>query len=134
MFRRTVIPCDGGLEYLIRYRLVETPWFGVYLHDIKEPDHDYDPHDHPWRFASWIVWGGYTESIYPHPVNYRDLHYERNRKRWGWHRMGTVAAHRITAIQPHTWSLIIRGKRREGWGFHTRDGYVPWQTYKKGTL
>ncbi len=49
IWARMTIPCKDGLLYLTRLRVVATPWFGVYVHDIHEDDGDRDPHDH------WLV-------------------------------------------------------------------------------
>jgi hypothetical protein len=129
--KKMVIPCQGGEVYLVRYRLIDTPWFGVYLHDIQEPDHDYDPHDHPWNFISVILRGGYIEKVWPMPwVHLGAGSYRRRWLRWSWLAMDTCLAHRIEEVQPGTWSLILRGKRTRVWGFHTQGGFVPWMEYK----
>lgn len=133
------IPCSGGLVYLVRLRIIDTPWFGVYLHDIREPDHDYDPHDHPWPFTSIILWGGYTERVYDLYHRFPDPEKSMCSERgadltWGLfsrHKMGQWSAHRITSVKPHSVSLILRGKRNGSWGFHTDEGWVEWDVYKK---
>src|ERR1700728_4812444 len=54
-----------GDPYLDRLRLVQTPWFGVYLHHIHRADRERDPHDHPWWFASLVLAGSYEEDVWP---------------------------------------------------------------------
>lgn len=125
---------DGsGDVYLHRLRIVQTPLFAVYLHDINLPDADRDPHDHPWPFAAWILRGGYTEEVWDSPAELATggTVYSRTllQRRWSWHRMNTTAAHMITSIQPHTKTLIITGPRKKSWGFWTHGGFVPWQEY-----
>jgi hypothetical protein len=127
------IPCQDGLVYLVRLRIIQTPWFGVYLHDIYEPDADREPHNHPWPFLSFILRGFYTERFYPQP--YADLEEWRDRtwKRFTWHRMDRDSAHRIVEAAPGLKTLIICGRRHaSGWGFYTDDGYVPWHEHKGG--
>jgi hypothetical protein len=51
----------GDSPYLIRYRLLKTPWFGIYLHHILRSDLDRCLHDHPFCFWSLVLWGRYTE-------------------------------------------------------------------------
>jgi hypothetical protein len=116
--------------YLDRLRLVQTPWFGIYLHRIEQPDLDRDPHDHPWTFGSLVLRGGYVERFHPVPHVHRDMHVSTRRwGRWTWHRMGTEAAHRIMHVEPGTVTLVLVGRRRRDWGFHTPDGFVPWRRY-----
>jgi hypothetical protein len=125
------IPCLDGLVYLVRLRLVQTPWFGIYLHDIHEPDGDRDPHNHPWSFLSIVLRGYYVERLYIHPDTRRG---EYREQRWRWlslHRMGRRSAHRIVEAGPGLKTLIITGPRQSGWGFFTDDGsFVPWQEYE----
>ncbi len=52
---------------LERWRLLSTPWGGVYVHFIYREDLDRDPHDHPWTFWSMVLRGGYTEEVYTRP-------------------------------------------------------------------
>ena len=40
---------------LIRTRIVQTPWFGVYLHRHLRPDSYRELHDHPWSLVSLIL-------------------------------------------------------------------------------
>lgn len=126
------IPCHDGLVYLARLRIIQTPWFGVYWHNIYQPDGDRHPHDHPWNFSSFIVRGGYTEVV--HPLPWLDLKMNRYTRRWErftWHKMTTDQAHRIISLDPGTISLIFVGKRSRNWGFFTEDGWMTWQDYEK---
>lgn len=131
--KRMVVPCVNGEDYLIRLRIVQTPWFGVYLHDLLNPD-PADPHDHPWPFISVILSGEYTEDFYPWP-QFRGMikpeFREQTWKRWSIHRMGRESAHRIKSAAPGTKSLIFVGRRSRQWGFWTEDGWVPWTEYEE---
>lgn len=129
--QKMTIPCENGLVYLARLRIVQTPWFAVYLHDIYEPDGDRDPHDHPWTFWSFVLRGGYTEALHPFPHVDSSFSTPNVWKRFTLHRMGQESAHRITEIQPGLKTLIFTGPRTRNWGFHTEDGFVPWQQYEK---
>jgi len=123
------IPCLNGEQYLARLRILDTPWFGIYLHDIFEPDGDRDPHNHPWSFISVVLRGGYAEYVFPEPEQDLDRFVEKTHRRFSVHRMGTKEAHRIVYAKPGLKTLIIRAKRQGNWGFFKRDGYVPWQEY-----
>jgi hypothetical protein len=127
------MPQRGELPFQvedIRHAMV----WGV-LHDIFEPDADRDPHNHPWSFISIVLRGRYEEKVHyepeqemsgvspAHPIT-------KKHGRFSIHRMDGEAAHRITYAAPGLKTLIIRGPRKpKGWGFFTRDGYVPWQKY-----
>lgn len=129
---RMVIPCENGEDYLIRRRLIQTPLFGIYVHDLLAPDKE-DPHDHPWSFISIILRGGYAEDFYAHPWNQVIGKMSAVTQHWGRfsaHRMGTDSAHRIKSIRPGTVSLILVGPRRRQWGFFTKEGWVPWNEYE----
>lgn len=127
--QRMTIPCENGLTYLVRLRLVQTPWFAIYLHDLLEPDSDRDPHDHPWDFISIVLRGGYTERFYDAEgtVGYRGRY--QSWKRWSAHRMRTRDAHMIVEVEPRTKTLILTGPRSRTWGFWTDGGFVPWMEY-----
>jgi hypothetical protein len=46
---------------LIRYQLLRTPWFNIYLHHFLRSDNDRHFHDHPWHFLTILLAGGYIE-------------------------------------------------------------------------
>ncbi|MFP5276951.1 MAG: DNA methyltransferase [Acidobacteriota bacterium] len=64
MIRRVIYGCDGRGDgdspYLTRYTLFSTPWIHLCIHVFHRSDAD-ELHDHPWPFASLILWGGYIE-------------------------------------------------------------------------
>lgn len=121
-------PTHPGITYLKRLRIVQTPMFGFYIHWINLPDEDRDPHDHPWKFISIVLRGGYKESVY---TTRKQIYYNEH-KRFSVHKMGTEKAHQITKLQPRTVTLIFTGKRSREWGFWTEQGWVPWREYNKG--
>ncbi len=128
---KMLIPCRDGVPYLFRRRLIQTPWFGVYLHDIFEPDADRDPHNHPWTFISIVLRGSYTEALHPIPWVVPTLSREQTWRRWSVHRMTRASAHRITYAEPGLKTLIVTGRRRANWGFFTDLGFVKWQDYER---
>lgn len=131
--QKTTIPCQDGLDYLVRWRIVQTPLFAIYLHDLLEPDTDRDPHDHPFDFISIILRGGYTERVWPEireaVIGLHELIYVRRWLPGSVHKMTMEKAHMITRVRPGTKSLILCGPRRRNWGFWTAEGFVPWQEY-----
>jgi hypothetical protein len=126
---------DENRVYLRRLRILQTPWFALYLHFIYLPDEDRAPHDHPFGFLSLIVRGGYTERLY-HQLGGRQLSkYQRTENRtW---RRGTIhttskrVAHMIWDLTPGTVTLVVAGRKKRDWGFWTEEGFVPWQQYNR---
>jgi len=123
LFRIMKIYRREGILYLTRFRILDTPWFGLYLHFIYTPDGDRDLHDHPWNFLSLLLWGWYTEVI---PLDGR---HQTIRVRWinfkraeDQHRIHFLSRDMVV-------SLVIRGARRREWGFYAPEGWIPWQEY-----
>jgi hypothetical protein len=133
LWQRTVIPCRDGLVYLVRRRVIQTPWFAIYLHDIHEADADRDPHNHPWTFWSMVLRGSYTEQLHTVPYVHLDTWRINHWGRFSLHRMGRETAHRITEAEPGLKTLVITGRRRSSWGFFTQPwgGFVDWRDYEQ---
>lgn len=157
--RRFIIPLpDGKTPYLERFILDEGKQelpkdqrSKVYLHLIYESDGDRDPHDHPFDFASKIIWGSYREHNFERyctrcsvisyqdvtscgkcrqPLSARDtgsLLYEQEDKNY------KVAheLHRLTVIQGPVVTLVTRDPKVREWGFQTPDGWEHHASYIK---
>lgn len=117
---------DGDV-YLFRRRLIQTPLFAVYLHDILDADEERAPHSHPFPFASLVVRGGYVERVhYPHLGDWSNggrgelgrgqLHVRQFGRMHTFPR-GNGQLHRIIGVQPRTRTLVFAGRRRDSWGF-----------------
>ena len=133
LFQVFKIPDAGQPErtYLKRLRIIQTPWFAIYLHWIYLPDKDRDPHDHPWSFASIVLRGGYDETVHYAPEVHLDYTKHRTHRRFSAHITDTRVAHQITNLEPETVTLLFVGRRRRQWGFWTGDGWVPWHEYDR---
>lgn len=122
--------------YLRRLRIVQTPWFALYLHFIYQADMDRDPHDHPFTFWSFIVRGGYRERIWRTSPGQYKVGWVTGPKTWrrfSLHKMSQVEAHMIEDLMPDTITLVFCGpKTKSGrWGFYTDQGFVRWQDYNR---
>lgn len=118
--------------FFIRYDLLKTPWFSVYLHEFLRSDEDRCLHDHPWPFVTIILRGGYWEEIkapfYLQKEGCRPLTISR------WRRPGYIGrypaehAHRIELepSKPKPWSLVFVGRKQRAWGFHGPQGWKAW--------
>lgn len=99
-------------ETFIRYTLLKTPWFRVYLHYLVAETAHPECHNHPWWFRTWLLRGGYFEKS------------EATGTSWYWRPPGTVLrrpaswAHNVIT-QPGipSWSLVLTGPKRHTWGF-----------------
>lgn len=127
--RREEIPDSSQPDrvYLRRWRIVQTPLFALYLHQIFVADGDREPHNHPFNFTSLVLKGGYSEWV-------QDLHGDVGatlfHKQWSFHRMTMEAYHRIIKlVDVPTWTLVFIGKRHPEWGFATDQGYIPSRDY-----
>lgn len=139
---------DGDSPYLTRWRLLDCKWFGVYVHKFHRSDSD-EHHDHPWAFASLILWRGYVEETicpvcdgtgwlmgYDYETGDQEpddceCHLGKLRRR-AWPGMilfrRAPHRHRVQLINERcAWTLILRGPYVRQWGFFTKGG---WQHYK----
>jgi hypothetical protein len=107
------VKIPGDRILLRRWRVVLTPLFGVYVHELRTADPDRDCHDHPWTFRSWVLSGGYVEEVREQDGSKHNVY----RHRGSIHTMPLWRAHRIKAVQPNTVTLVIVGRRRKVWGF-----------------
>lgn len=107
--------------YLDRIRLLQTPWFGVYLHRFDGPDPRPELHDHPWPFATMVIWGGYHElrQDIGRPASRHMEHRRPFRPR----RLRLTEAHTIVVLdRAGTRSVVLVGRRQREWGVLRADG------------
>lgn len=101
-------------DYMRRW-VIETPLFMLRLHHILRGDSREHFHDHPMSFLSLILWGGYVEHT---PKGSRTC------------RLGNLVfrraedLHYLELIGKSAWTLLVTGRYRRSWGFHTEDGFV----------
>lgn len=124
---------DHDSPYLTRWTIFDALGVRLYLHKFHRSDHD-DLHDHPWAFASLILWRGYVEET-PCGICKADASHCRYRVRER-KRPGMILfrranhAHRVVLIDDKpSWSLVIAGRRKREWGFFTRRGWQQWMEY-----
>jgi hypothetical protein len=115
-----------GNPMMERWRLLQTPWLGIYVHFIYREDLDPVPHDHPWQFRSLVLRGGYNEMFWPDARTWTHCYMQRFR-RWSWHRFPLAAGHRITSVDPGTVTLVLVGRKVRTWGFWHRGQFTDWQ-------
>src|SRR3954452_12681330 len=95
---------DSDGNYLTRWRIVQTPWFGVFLHRFDGPDPRPTLHDHPWNFVSFVVRGGYTERR----LDPADMTVNEHHRVGRVNVMRTHDAHAIVRLwRVPTWTLML---------------------------
>jgi hypothetical protein len=130
-----------GVVHFRRYRLLSTPWFNLYVHNILRSDEDKDPHDHPFGFIALMFWGSYLEEWRCAKEDYRywappkgfDNPLEKSVRSIGslyYH--AAKDFHRITLCSPSVWTLVLAsGRKRPGWGYQTKNGWVHFKEYRQ---
>jgi len=133
-FKKFEIPdaVDRTCIYLRRWNLIVTPWFSIKVHNIRLPDGDRALHDHPWRFTSIILKGGYTEEIPMDPGQGYGLWNTEfiRRGRFSRHTVQAAGLHRIHWVDPDTWTLVFTRGHERVWGFSPDAGqWISWYEF-----
>lgn len=112
--------------YLDRWRF-DTPLVSVFLHAIRLPDRDPNPHTHPFSWStSLILKGAYVEHRGPFAEEIRTL--GRGRV----NRIAGDTVHRIdrTRDDEPVWTLFVAGRPHgRGWGFVVDGEHVDHKPY-----
>jgi hypothetical protein len=96
-------------ETFIRYTLLKTRWFRVYVHRLTAVQAHEACHNHPWSFIAFVLKGGYNEFT-------KDTG-------WVWRGPGSVLrrpaawSHNVTTKSEGMWSLVITGPKAHEWSF-----------------
>jgi hypothetical protein len=117
-----------GNPMMMRWRLLQTPLFGVYVHFIYREDLDPAAHDHPWSFWSLVLRGAYVEHIREdsRETEFSDVY--RTHDAGTLHHFPLHSAHRIIDVEPGTTTLVFVGRKKRTWGFYEDDGR--WTDYR----
>lgn len=116
------IRSKSGELHFRRWRVIETPWFNIYVHYIAKSDADRHSHSHPWNFITLILKGGYVTRITKYvadAAHFRMLPVSKylHCKMGSVHRLEYTQFHKIKLVKP-TWTLVFTGKRlNENWGY-----------------
>ena len=117
-----------GQVHFRRYRLIQTPWFAIYIHQIMKSDEDIHLHDHPWAFTSVILSGAYQEMWKPDPKTY--LRYD-NRYQGDVVVHAATDAHKLTLLSKEVWTMVFTSGRQRVWGYQTPMGWIPNDQYRE---
>lgn len=136
--KRIVLDRQSSEPYLERYYLFikerkDFP-FNVFLHHFLKSDPD-DEHDHPWRYATLILKGGYWEIIPTESGPYRKPNGSLNTKKvWrgpGHFRVCSAESFHRIELDPKVecWTLFMPGRQRRDWGFDVKGKWVQHERY-----
>jgi hypothetical protein len=117
-------------KYITRTLLPRIAGHRVILHRFHREDFDRHLHNHPWSHARFtILSGGYVEERLV--ANGLPLMTEQHTFSPGMTNLICASTyHRITHVEPNTWTLGILGERSQDWGFLMDGGeHVPWRDY-----
>lgn len=126
---------------LIRYRIAQSPYGGLYVHHLLCADADRDCHNHPWWFCTLVLRGGYKALV--HDLSQSRLEVNEHR-RGTLHFMWLYKFHKIISVKPDTWTLLFVSKKKQPWGFLVSDRmdstgrfvpahFVHWREYGAAT-
>jgi hypothetical protein len=133
---------------MIRWYLIKTRWFGLFVHRFLRSDNDRHFHDHPWAFLTWLVGGGYWEHVPVDPQEpCRFPGIRKWRPRWSllyrpalwlhWVEVPQVAREPGTGFYrdgvpiPVTTLVLVMHRQKRMWGFETERGWMDYQKYEK---
>ena len=140
---------DPADPYLLRWYL--TPWRrwkhplwrllpNLYLHCFQRDDDDRALHDHPSFAISWLLKVGYME----HTIEAGGVHKVQTYRAGSFRFLPLLHAHRIELFKETEfvggvriqkpvpcWTLFMFGPRMREWGFHCKNGWIPWFEFTK---
>lgn len=92
-------------ETFIRYDILKTRWFNIYVHKVMCPLPPPECHDHPWSFVAMILSGSYYEYTEKTGLVLREPFQPMYRPHSWSHRVHT----------PLSWSIVITGPHKYAW-------------------
>lgn len=106
-------------DYARRW-ILQCPLGTIRLHHLARSDAD---PDHPWSFASLLLWGSYREEVPNNPGPWDDNQSPTRHTRWRrWLSIRVVRAtdrHRVEVREEGrgAWTLVVTGPKVRSWGF-----------------
>ena len=122
-------------KYLYRWTLLKLPGGrAVYLHHFVGSDWARDLHDHPKRFVTIGLRGGYVEErLDLRPLAGPGITGRLRRQfRAPWIRTFPARhVHRVRPARRGCWTLAYVGPKVREWGFLHRNRWIPWQRFRE---
>ena len=93
--------------YMTRW-VLDLGWFAIRLHHWVASDDQRNPHDHPFWYITFILWGGYQDKS---PSGDTRMHVGKVACRRASHQ------HTVLVDRGGCWSLLLTGPETREWGF-----------------
>ena len=138
IIKKKIIKTDDNEDYLIRYTLFNCKHFSIKIHKILKSD-DMCLHDHPWKFYSFIIKGGYweyTPLVNQHKTDVSNTYngVDSQKKWYGQFSFLVRPAHWIHRLEipenSYVLTFVITLKKTKNWGFFTPNyGFINFRNY-----
>jgi hypothetical protein len=116
------IKSNSGDLHFQRWRIIQTKYFSIFIHNIYIEDKDIHLHNHPWNFSVFILKGGYIEEL----EDGEDV-----RKPFGFKSYKSEKYHKIKKLLAPTKSIAFVGKRYREWGYLVDGEQIDKDKYRK---
>lgn len=117
---------EGGLPecpYFKLWAIIFKKWSARLHHWLGDDDHRH-PHNHPYWFFTFVLWGGYEDWSYVDG----ETRVERLR-RFDWRFRPANHMHQVLNVEPNTWTFLITGPAMFRWGFKVGDKIIKRDKY-----
>jgi hypothetical protein len=116
-----------GILHFKRHLLFFVPFTGkkvkVCFHRFFQGDLDKHEHDHPNKFYSIVLYGGYIEQSYGKEIKRSPFDHKM---------IPAEYQHKVMQLlKKESWSLSIAWERSSEWGYITDKGWVDYKEYRK---
>ena len=136
--KRIIMDRSGTKQQMIRYYILfkercHDNRFNIYIHKIMRSDED-DLHDNPWGYFTFILSGGYWETVGDVEVNIDNDEIASFKTTQHWRgpfymqKVDDMHVHRLelkkdedTGENISCWSLFIPFRKSRDWGFYTME-------------
>ncbi|HZT03663.1 MAG TPA: hypothetical protein VFA39_15490 [Steroidobacteraceae bacterium] len=126
----SVIRGQNGQPYMSRW-ILYVHGRTLRLHKFWQGDDDRAPHDHPWNFWTFPL-TSYTEQVFARPLT--NLTRYRVVEAFRWHARPASYQHIVIGRTDDKWrpfwTIVVTGPLQHGWGFWSRDRFIPWRDWR----
>jgi len=124
------IKSKEGILHFRRWRILSTPWFNIYIHEIFKADEDLHLHDHPWNYRSYIIKGSFEE-LYTNSEYYRNVIQAQSVRSGMIVKRLATTFHKVEKIHSSKIvTLFITGRKFRDWGYLVDGEWVQHTKYR----
>ena len=117
----------GGLPECPYCRLWAVIWekWSIRLHNWLGDDDHRHPHNHPYWFLTFILWGGYDDVSHLSDGTTVVDHV----KAFSWRYRPADHMHQVLNVKRNTWTFLITGPATQRWGFRVGNKIIKRDKY-----